>query len=336
VWTTADELRFTVLMGLRAGLKRCRGMRRALTEDEQEKVARIIVEEIASQNWRVERGPPETGASHLIGHAPATLLKSDAQKERYESLLMFAFRKLQAARYHRQRVERLVHAQRKNVQLAAKSKPGSDEAKVLTATVRTSRSANEFAFELCAFFAALRSAIDFLARTCALHLKGVEADSVTTLIGVAKKKANHGRLLDIIAREEAWLLRLRDYRDYLLHRIVLTTTTGGHVEWKAGEAVTTTFPVVVPADTPKHVPDTRRARALDEPESRFNVSTSEASMTYADGNKTIVERRIEIEPETGYVRIEELMTKELSAFEDFFVSILEALTVLNFGFDQPK
>jgi hypothetical protein len=41
-------------------------MRRSLTEDEQTKVASIIVEEIASQNWRVERGPPATGASQLM------------------------------------------------------------------------------------------------------------------------------------------------------------------------------------------------------------------------------------------------------------------------------
>lgn len=60
-------MRLTVLMGLRRGLKLCRGMRRALTEDEQKKVARVIVEEIASQNWRVERDPPSEGASGLMG-----------------------------------------------------------------------------------------------------------------------------------------------------------------------------------------------------------------------------------------------------------------------------
>jgi hypothetical protein len=67
MWTLDDELRLTVLMGLRSGLKLCRGMRRALTEDEQKKIARVIVEEIASQNWRVERGPPAEGASGLMG-----------------------------------------------------------------------------------------------------------------------------------------------------------------------------------------------------------------------------------------------------------------------------
>jgi len=35
MWTKADDLRLSVLMGLRKGLKLCRGMRRALTEDER-------------------------------------------------------------------------------------------------------------------------------------------------------------------------------------------------------------------------------------------------------------------------------------------------------------
>jgi hypothetical protein len=67
MWTTDDELRLTVLMGLRRGLTLCRWMRRALTEDEQKKIARVIVEDLASYNWRVERGPPVEGASGLMG-----------------------------------------------------------------------------------------------------------------------------------------------------------------------------------------------------------------------------------------------------------------------------
>jgi hypothetical protein len=35
---------------------------------------------------------------------PETVLKSEAQKEHYETYVMFAFRKLQAARYHCERV----------------------------------------------------------------------------------------------------------------------------------------------------------------------------------------------------------------------------------------
>jgi hypothetical protein len=45
--------------------------------------------------------------------APVSILASEAQKEHYESTLMFAFRKLQAARYHCEQVDRLIDAQAK-------------------------------------------------------------------------------------------------------------------------------------------------------------------------------------------------------------------------------
>jgi hypothetical protein len=59
MWTTADELRLIVVMGLRRGLKLCHGMRRALTEDEQNKIARVIVEDLEHNNWKIEQGPPK-------------------------------------------------------------------------------------------------------------------------------------------------------------------------------------------------------------------------------------------------------------------------------------
>jgi hypothetical protein len=67
MWTTADDLRLTVLIGLRRGLKLCRGMRRALTEDEQHKVAAAIVEHLETHNWKIEQGP---GAR---GHGPGLM-----------------------------------------------------------------------------------------------------------------------------------------------------------------------------------------------------------------------------------------------------------------------
>src|SRR5438128_3760683 len=39
---------------------------------------------------------------------PATIFGSDREKERYESLLMFGFRKLEAANYHLTNVRRLL------------------------------------------------------------------------------------------------------------------------------------------------------------------------------------------------------------------------------------
>jgi hypothetical protein len=91
--------------------------------------------------------------------APETILKSEAQKEHYETNVMFAFRKLQAAPYHCERVEALVAIQHQELcELHAGAEPEADTLKITSATMRISKSAQDFAFELSAFFAAIRSA----------------------------------------------------------------------------------------------------------------------------------------------------------------------------------
>jgi len=67
MWGKAEKLRLTVVMGLRRGLKLCRGMRRSLSEDEQHKVAGAIVEQLEQSNWKIERGPV------LEGHGPGLM-----------------------------------------------------------------------------------------------------------------------------------------------------------------------------------------------------------------------------------------------------------------------
>jgi hypothetical protein len=61
MWTKADELRLSVLMGLRKGLSLIRGMCRSLTEDQQRVVAGAIVEHLESTNWKIEHGPVREG-----------------------------------------------------------------------------------------------------------------------------------------------------------------------------------------------------------------------------------------------------------------------------------
>ena len=243
---------------------------------------------------------------------------------------MFAFRKLQAARYHRQRVDDLIELKGTELtRLEATSKPEAKGLKA-AATMRTSRSSDEFAFELCAFFAAIRSGIDFIAVACAQHIKEAQqATSITTLLKLITN-GNKGPILKVIAEDAEWLARLRDYRDYLVHRLVIRTTSGGEVHWEDGKAVTTPYPIVVPSETPQNVPDTRRERAFDEPESRFSVATSRAFVTYADGTKRQIEHTVKVEPAAGYIRIEDLMERELMAFERFFVRIVDVLIELDF------
>jgi hypothetical protein len=63
LWTKADELRLSIVMGLRKGLS----LRRALTEDEQGKVATRIVEHLESNNWKIDQCPAREGhGPHLM------------------------------------------------------------------------------------------------------------------------------------------------------------------------------------------------------------------------------------------------------------------------------
>jgi hypothetical protein len=71
MWTKIDDLRFCVKMGLRKGLARIRGLRRALTDDEQDTVAKEIVEHLELSNWKIEPGEP------LRGHGQGIIPKLD-------------------------------------------------------------------------------------------------------------------------------------------------------------------------------------------------------------------------------------------------------------------
>ena len=114
------------------------------------------------------------------------VLKSKAQKEHYEFLVMSAFRKLQAARYHVEQVDRRLEKQRKELDALAAAQPQSGSPEPAIMTGQSSQSANEFGHELAAFFAAVRSTVDFLASRPLTE--GVQIDTVTTLLGMAKTR----------------------------------------------------------------------------------------------------------------------------------------------------
>jgi hypothetical protein len=65
MWTTADSLRLSVLMGLRKGLSLVRSMRQSLTGDEQHKVAATIVEHLETHNWKIAQGPAPKGTGRV-------------------------------------------------------------------------------------------------------------------------------------------------------------------------------------------------------------------------------------------------------------------------------
>ena len=72
VWSKADGLRLSVVMGLRRGLSLIHGMRHSLTEDEQHKVATAVVEHLAIGRDRTKSNARGTWAKpHVQVKLPA-------------------------------------------------------------------------------------------------------------------------------------------------------------------------------------------------------------------------------------------------------------------------
>ena len=63
-WTIRDDLRLTIRMGLTRGLRLVHGMRRKLTEEERNRVAEAIVDQVLRSNYKIEAGDP------IEGHGP--------------------------------------------------------------------------------------------------------------------------------------------------------------------------------------------------------------------------------------------------------------------------
>jgi hypothetical protein len=60
-WTSRDDLRLTIRMGLTRGLTRVHGMRRQLSEEERDRIADAIIDQLNLSNYRIELGPPVAG-----------------------------------------------------------------------------------------------------------------------------------------------------------------------------------------------------------------------------------------------------------------------------------
>jgi hypothetical protein len=85
-WTHDEELQLSIRMGIREGFDLVRGTRRSLTEDQERVIADAVVKHLERADWRVERGPPATGASQLmrggdINAQPIRSAKSTGERE---------------------------------------------------------------------------------------------------------------------------------------------------------------------------------------------------------------------------------------------------------------
>ncbi len=127
--------------------------------------------------------------------SPDTVFTFQEDKERYETFLMYSFRKYQAARYHHANIRRYLEKDdadhEEDFKRLVKIVDGKDEkldrCYPRSALMKTRQSADHYVYELSAFLEALKSAVDFLASVCAFHLSGICLDSMNTLMKLVSK-----------------------------------------------------------------------------------------------------------------------------------------------------
>ena len=64
--TERQDLVFSFKMALRSALSVIRGMRKTLTDEQQDRVAEMMVEDLRRQNWKIEKGPMPKGHSGIL------------------------------------------------------------------------------------------------------------------------------------------------------------------------------------------------------------------------------------------------------------------------------
>lgn len=262
------------------------------------------------------------------------IFKNLDDKEHYETRLMFAVRKRQAAKYHMdnmvESIARDLAKASKHATIKKKEKQGSAS----NFTMSVTRPSGDCAHELAAFLAALRSGLDFLTMAACRSLPGTTAHSIQTLMSMVAK-GQTAPILAVVTEHLGWLNQLKDYRDEIIHRLVIQQPDTG---WKVshnGKTSIAVLPVVVPKRTPRFMADTRRSRMMDaDLPLGLDFHESIGKETRPDGSERVFEHTIKYSPAVGYTPIEKFMRKHVGSYDAFLNDVFVLLAKLNF--EQSK
>ncbi|WP_156887669.1 hypothetical protein [Desulfotignum balticum] len=268
----------------------------------------------------------------IVDSAPIggdSIFADENSKQRHESILMYAFRKYQASCYHVENVKRFLDDDYSSSISSDFSSPEllPDNGVIKTSVTKT---ADHFIYELAAFFEAVKSALDFIATACSEYLKGTTTDSIRSFIRSVDKNSKRGYVYNVTRRHIVWLKKVREYRHHLVHRMVITTSTGQENHKRGKIVKQVRHPVVVPEKTPSYFPDTRYSRMMQEERDRLDCTFSESTVEYPNGTKEVVDFSIEYSPSKGYVEISELMKLHLHQFEEFFCDMISEIKKMKF------
>ena len=260
------------------------------------------------------------------------MFPSENEKEKYETFLMYAFRKYRAAIYHYENVKRFIEtdeAEATDFKLANIQPKEDKKYPTLKSVMKISWTADHYVYELSAFLEALKSSVDFLATVCCFHLSDIKCDSIRRLINHVKE-GRTGPIFDKVEKYHEWLEKLRKYRNYVVHRLILSTSSGHETRVIKNVSKTVRYPILIPESPPSYVPDTRMKRAMEEELMGLASSESELRFKSLDGREEIVIYSFSYYPSTGFVYIEDFLESHLNKFEGFFMEIIYTLSSLDF------
>ena len=259
-------------------------------------------------------------------------------KENYESRVMFAYRRLSAAKHHLNNV--LTQTQSENTELKGEIERTTAINKKFVKK-RVQLSADSFSaassllqqnpyysHELIAFLSALRSGLDFIAQIAAKHIKGVQADSISTFVKDKKKRPTND-FYDLFDSHKEWILELRKYRDKVIHGFNILAPSGYEIHHKAGQSRGTQYPVLVPSSAPLFALDTRRSRDATDRLPNAVMMTGE-TREFKSGTDVLTDFEVEYLPGAGYIPIEEFMKNHIQSYETFFAAFLDLIRLSDF------
>jgi hypothetical protein len=264
-----------------------------------------------------------------------TIFKDTVTKEWMETAVLRAFAKIEAAEYHASNVARRVVQKHEKLKPSPGLTASDEKPKGTVVRVQGTFPVQEIAYEIDAFLAAARAAIDFLANILALHL-GMNHRSGISSVRKHLKKFAHSPFTFLLDYEE-WIDSLKDYRDECVHYRALRGYSGYEAIRQDDTTVEARIPFVIPKRIRSDMPDTRARRAFGtdslEGLSRFE-STGRVSSN--DGTTRVIQLTVGYEPAPGYILAESFCMQHQNTLRAFAVRLLNEVPKLGFALQKAE
>lgn len=253
-----------------------------------------------------------------------TVFTDQMSKDWMESSVLRALRRLESSTYHCANMARLARKVEEdagafsqrfrenvkgNISEMKKTTPYADD---LEARSGQAFNANEIAYELDAFLAAARGAIDFAASVLVLHLGMNRRTSITKLMKAVSKEVDHP--FAFLLTHQTWVASLRRYRDECIHYRALQMRIGYEAVHRSGSHATAIIPAVIPEAPFDDYPDTRAEIFGRDFDSFEGLDRQESWGAF---------HSISYIPSGGYIRVEDFCAQNLDSLRGFLAQVFE-------------